>query len=106
MGNSTYIDSPVKHNFSFTPAFSLFVECESEGEIGRVHSELSAAGSVFMPLGDHGFRRKFARVNDRYGVSRQWNLASSKLTRYLESQNEPTTDDGSIVSRAEAMKGL
>src|SRR5881394_3407835 len=27
------IDSPVKHGFSFTPALSLFVECDSEPEL-------------------------------------------------------------------------
>src|SRR5206468_899045 len=27
------IDSPVKHGFTFTPAISLFVDCESEAEL-------------------------------------------------------------------------
>ena len=27
------IDSPVKHDFSFTPAMSIFVECENEDEL-------------------------------------------------------------------------
>jgi predicted 3-demethylubiquinone-9 3-methyltransferase (glyoxalase superfamily) len=30
------VDSHVKHGFSFTPAFSFFVECRSEDEIDRV----------------------------------------------------------------------
>ncbi|WP_263368003.1 VOC family protein [Edaphobacter bradus] len=69
------IDSIVKHGFSFTPAFSLFVNCESEGEIVRLSSALSEGGSTFMPLDDYGFSRKFAWVSDRYGVSWQLNLA-------------------------------
>jgi predicted 3-demethylubiquinone-9 3-methyltransferase (glyoxalase superfamily) len=69
------IDSPVKHDFSFTPAFSFFVECQSEDEIERLYSELGSAGAVFMPLGNHGFSRKFAWFSDRYGVSWQLNLA-------------------------------
>src|ERR1700678_243723 len=28
------LDSPVRHDFTFTPAFSLFVECDSEEQIG------------------------------------------------------------------------
>jgi predicted 3-demethylubiquinone-9 3-methyltransferase (glyoxalase superfamily) len=37
------IDSPVKHNFSFTPAMSLFVECESEQQL---HALAAALGEV------------------------------------------------------------
>lgn len=66
------IDSPVKHAFTFTPAFSLFVECESEDEIRRLSSVLSEGGAPLMPLGNYGFSRLFAWHNDRYGVS--WQL--------------------------------
>jgi predicted 3-demethylubiquinone-9 3-methyltransferase (glyoxalase superfamily) len=68
-------DSFVKHDFSFTPAFSLFVECDSQDEIGRLYSALSAGGKALMPIGEYGFSRKFGWVNDRYGVSWQLNLA-------------------------------
>jgi len=69
------IDSPVKHAFTFTPAFSLFVDCESEAEIQRLCAALSADGATLMPLGNYGFSRQFAWVNDRFGVSWQLNLA-------------------------------
>jgi predicted 3-demethylubiquinone-9 3-methyltransferase (glyoxalase superfamily) len=69
------IDSPMKHDFSFTPAFSLFVDCESEEEIRRLSSALADGGAVLMPLGEYGFSRQFAWVNDRYGVSWQLNRA-------------------------------
>ena len=69
------IDSIIKHGFTFTPAISLFVECESEDEINRVTSALLANGNALMPLGEYGFSRKFAWVSDRYGVSWQLNLA-------------------------------
>ncbi len=67
-------DSVVKHGFTFTPAMSLFVTCESEEEIGRLTSALSDGGAALMPLGEYGFSRKFAWVNDRFGVSWQLNL--------------------------------
>ena len=70
-----FIDSAVKHDFSFTPAFSFFVDFESEDDIDRLYSELSAGGTVFMPIGNHGFSCKFAWLNDRFGVSWQLNLA-------------------------------
>jgi predicted 3-demethylubiquinone-9 3-methyltransferase (glyoxalase superfamily) len=69
------IDSPVKHAFTFTPAFSLYVQCGSEEEISRLYTELSAGGSALMPLGEYGFSRKFGWINDRFGVSWQLNLA-------------------------------
>jgi len=68
------IDSPVKHEFGFTPAVSLFVECETENEIGSLAESLAEGGAIFMPLDDYGFSRKFAWVNDRFGVSWQLNL--------------------------------
>ncbi len=68
------IDSPVQHAFTFTPAFSLFVECESEDEIKRLASALGEGGGVLMPLSNYGFSRQFTWLNDRYGVSWQLNL--------------------------------
>lgn len=68
-------DSYVKHAFSFTPSLSLFLTCKSEEEIERLSTELSKDGAVLMPLDNYGFSRRFAWVNDRYGVSWQLNLA-------------------------------
>jgi predicted 3-demethylubiquinone-9 3-methyltransferase (glyoxalase superfamily) len=67
-------DSPVKHAFTFTPASSLFVECESEAEIARLAAALAESGNVMMPLDNYGFSRQFTWVSDRYGVSWQLNL--------------------------------
>ena len=69
------IDSPVKHAFTFTPAFSFFIECSSEEELDRLLAALSEGGGVLMPRGNYGFSRQFAWVNDRFGVSWQLNLA-------------------------------
>jgi predicted 3-demethylubiquinone-9 3-methyltransferase (glyoxalase superfamily) len=69
------IDSPVKHEFDFTPSFSFFVECESEEEIDRLVAALGEDGALLMPPDDYGFSRKFAWLNDRFGVSWQLNLA-------------------------------
>jgi predicted 3-demethylubiquinone-9 3-methyltransferase (glyoxalase superfamily) len=66
------IDSPVKHGFTFTPAISLFVECEAELE--AAFSRLSEGGDVLMPVGHYGFSTKFGWLTDRFGVSWQPNL--------------------------------
>jgi len=76
VGSQTVLctDSIVKHAFTFTPAFSLFVDFESDQEIERVSSALLQGGAALMPLGAYGFSRRFAWINDRYGVSWQLNL--------------------------------
>ncbi len=70
------IDSPAKHDFTFTPAVSLFVRCEDEAEIERLYGALAEGGTELMPLGSHGFSARFGWVNDRFGVSWQLNLAA------------------------------
>ena len=68
------IDSPAKHAFTFTPAFSLFVDCDSEEDIRRLAAARGEGGAALMPLGSYGFSRQFTWLNDRYGVSWQINL--------------------------------
>jgi predicted 3-demethylubiquinone-9 3-methyltransferase (glyoxalase superfamily) len=71
--------------FSFTPAISFMVACESEDEIDRLFEKLSEDGSVLMPLQAYPFSEKFAWVNDRYGLSWQLSLADAtpKITPFL-----------------------
>lgn len=69
------IDSPVPHDFTFTPSFSLFVECESEQQLDTWFYKLGNDGAVMMPPGDYGFSKKFTWLADRFGVSWQLNLA-------------------------------
>jgi len=68
-------DSPAKHAFTFTPASSLFVTCDSEAEFDRIVAGLAEGGQFLMPPDNYGFSRKFAWTNDRFGVSWQINLA-------------------------------
>jgi predicted 3-demethylubiquinone-9 3-methyltransferase (glyoxalase superfamily) len=67
------IDSNVGHEWTFTPAISLYVLCESEEEIDGLFARLSAGGQVFMELDGYPFAEKFAWIADRFGVS--WQLA-------------------------------
>ncbi|HVX37651.1 MAG TPA: VOC family protein [Hyphomicrobium sp.] len=68
------IDSPVKHGFSFTPSFSLFVDCDSEEDLRRYVTGLVDGGTTLMPLANYGFSRQFAWLTDRFGLSWQLNL--------------------------------
>jgi predicted 3-demethylubiquinone-9 3-methyltransferase (glyoxalase superfamily) len=67
------IDSFVHHAFTFTPATSLYVTCETESEIDALFAALSEGGLVLMPLDAYPFSKRYAWVNDRFGVS--WQLA-------------------------------
>ncbi|MDE1011012.1 MAG: VOC family protein [Paraburkholderia fungorum] len=69
-------DSPIKHDFSFTPASSTFVEFDAKTELERVFGILSEGGQVLMPLDNYGFSERFGWVSDRFGVSWQLNLAA------------------------------
>src|SRR3972149_7140052 len=37
-------ENTAEHQFTFTPAISIFIECEDEDEITRLHKELSKDG--------------------------------------------------------------
>ena len=69
------IDSPVKHEFTFTPAISLYVSCSDEAKVTRYFEALSDGGQVFMPLDKYPFSKRFAWVQDKFGVS--WQLSAS-----------------------------
>ncbi|UOF91685.1 VOC family protein [Fodinisporobacter ferrooxydans] len=68
------IDSFIKHQFSFTPSFSIFVTCNTEEELDNLYEQLNEGGQALMPLNDYGFSKKFGWLNDRFGVSWQLNL--------------------------------
>lgn len=69
-------DSPVKHNFSFTPASSTFVDFDSVSDLERTFRILSEGGKVLMPLNNYGFSERFGWLVDRFGVSWQLNLGA------------------------------
>lgn len=69
-----FFDSSIEHEFTFTPAMSLFVNCETEDEIDRIFDQLSLDGQVLMPLDVYPFSQKYAWVSDQFGVSWQLNL--------------------------------
>jgi predicted 3-demethylubiquinone-9 3-methyltransferase (glyoxalase superfamily) len=69
-----FFDSSVQHDFTFTPSLSLFITVDTEDELDRIVDVLSDGGSFLMPTGDYGFSRRFAWVNDEFGVSWQVNV--------------------------------
>ncbi|AUV84096.1 hypothetical protein C2R22_21095 (plasmid) [Salinigranum rubrum] len=78
------IDSTVEHEWTITPAVSLYVNCETEAEIDELFAELSNGGEVFIPLESYPFSEKYAWIADQFGVS--WQLS-------LDASEERTEDD-------------
>jgi predicted 3-demethylubiquinone-9 3-methyltransferase (glyoxalase superfamily) len=71
------MDSNLAHDFTFTPAISIFVTCETEEEIDTLFKEFSNGGLVFMELNTYPFSEKFGWVEDKFGISWQLNLVSN-----------------------------
>ncbi|WP_394231946.1 VOC family protein [Niallia oryzisoli] len=70
------IDSNIKHQFTFTPSFSIYITCSTNEEIKHLYEKLIEGGQALMPIGDYGFSKKFGWLNDRFGVSWQLTLLS------------------------------
>jgi predicted 3-demethylubiquinone-9 3-methyltransferase (glyoxalase superfamily) len=71
------IDSSVEHGFTFTPAISLYVRCNTQDEIDKLFEKLSQDGKVYMPLSAYPFSERFAWIEDKYGISWQLSLEKS-----------------------------
>ena len=67
-------DSPIDHAWGFTPAISMWIDCDHAEEQTRIFDRLATGGQVFMPLDDYGFSTRFGWVGDPYGVTWQLNL--------------------------------
>jgi predicted 3-demethylubiquinone-9 3-methyltransferase (glyoxalase superfamily) len=68
------MDTPVHHQFTFTPSISLSLTCSDRAEIERLVAELGEGGQMLMPLDSYGFATAYAWLNDRFGVSWQLTL--------------------------------
>jgi predicted 3-demethylubiquinone-9 3-methyltransferase (glyoxalase superfamily) len=65
-------------HFTFTPAISFFVNCDSPEEVDSYWAKLSEGGTALMELGTYPFSEKFGWIQDQFGVSWQVNLGHRK----------------------------
>lgn len=68
-------DSPVKHNFNFTPSFSIFLDTDDRAQFDAIVAALGAEAKTLIPPANYGFSTWFTWFEDRFGVSWQVNLA-------------------------------
>ena len=66
-------DSPPVHAFDFTPSTSTFLTADRPEDVDALAEALGDGGQAHMPPDDYGFSRRFAWVQDRFGVSWQIN---------------------------------
>ncbi|MBK1811161.1 VOC family protein [Clostridium sp. YIM B02505] len=74
--NFMAMDSSINHGFTFTPAISFFVDCETQEQIDNFWEKLSYEGKK----GQCGW------LEDKYGVS--WQIVPSVLGELLNSSDE------------------
>jgi predicted 3-demethylubiquinone-9 3-methyltransferase (glyoxalase superfamily) len=63
--------------FSFTPAISLFVNCETQEEVDELWEKLSAGGK----------KERCGWLRDKYGVS--WQIIPAALGRLMHDKEHP-----------------
>lgn len=85
--------------FSLNPSISLMVACSSAEEVDSLYSSLSAGGSTLMPLGEYPFSRRYAWLQDRYGLS--WQLMLADMAQELRRIRPTLLFAGEVCGRAE-----
>ncbi|MEQ3725133.1 VOC family protein [Alcanivorax sp.] len=68
-------DSPIPHDFDFTPSISLCLSLNSREVVSETFEKLADGGTVLMPLDRYDFSHWFGWVKDRFGVSWQLSMA-------------------------------
>ena len=63
--------------FKINQSISLFVTCETEGEIMEMYEALLEGGSTMMAMGTYPWAEKYAWLADKYGVT--WQLMLGQL---------------------------
>lgn len=64
-------------HFTFTPAMSFFVVCETEEEVDKLWTTLlMEGGTALMPLDRYDWSEKYGWVQDRYGLSWQVSMGN------------------------------
>ena len=81
MGQEFSLMSAGPHN-ELNPSISFMVHCKKEEEVDKYYNKLSKNGEVMMALDTYSFSKRFAFIQDKFGVS--WQLL------YTENAKEST----------------
>lgn len=59
-------------HFTFNPSVSLMVSCADANEVDTLYEQLVKDGDTLMPLDEYPFSKRYAWIQDRYGLT--WQL--------------------------------
>ncbi len=85
--------------FTFNPSISLMVACDSIEEVEKLYAELSVNGAVLMDLGEYPFSKRYAWVQDKYGLS--WQLFFNENAKELPKIRPTLLFAGEVCGKAE-----
>lgn len=71
----TAMENDFEHGFTFTPAISFLLECESQEEVDRLWDEMTAGGEIVQ----------CGWIVDRFGVS--WQIVPAELFTLLQDED-------------------
>lgn len=86
--------------FKFNPSISLMVACNTIEEVDRLHVSLSSDGTELMPLDEYPFSKRYAWVQDKYGLS--WQLMFVENMEENQKIRLSLLFGGSVCGSAEA----
>ena len=85
--------------FTLNPSISLMVACSTVEEVDRLYASLSSGGTDLMPLGEYPFSKRYAWLQDRYGLS--WQLMLVENIEEHEKIRPSLLFSGEACGRAE-----
>jgi predicted 3-demethylubiquinone-9 3-methyltransferase (glyoxalase superfamily) len=86
-------------HFSFTPAISFFVVCETAAELEGLWEALAAGGAVLMELDRYDWSERYGWLMDRYGLS--WQLSLGEVSQVGQAITPSLLFVGDQCGRAE-----
>jgi predicted 3-demethylubiquinone-9 3-methyltransferase (glyoxalase superfamily) len=85
--------------FTFNPSVSLMVACSTKEEVDRLYEHLFVNGAELMPLDEYPFSKRFAWIQDKYGLS--WQLMLVDKTEGTQRIRPALLFSGDVCGKAE-----
>ena len=85
--------------FALNASVSLMVACSTPEEVNRLYESLSAGGTELMPLGEYPFSKRYAWIQDKYGLS--WQLILTEDGKAQQKIRPTLLFAGDVCGKAE-----